>query len=427
MAVVDSSEIFLQTEIGQVLNSAGGSVNVNKPLTYFTESAKINESSKNKPMEYDEVIEITDAQKKEVMYGHTIPNTTEFINNNSVPEALIKPWTYSLPTSYKRLSDFVGYDSTVKVVKGDWGVVGIRKPYDSTSAMVGTFVTSINGNDLAENWDVSGGRALDIIIRDNNPSKLTQINPSVCNMRVACVIYKASPSPIPVWSKVKAVVMPLANVGSSSYYSTNVTCAELGYDQTTIAEAELMIRIVAYAYTSPVGNGSDTYNKYSLSFTQGLNMHDVTLTTGAWFNVYDLSHQPTNGSAGVGLTIAANAYVTSNIPTQGPSSNLLAPNLEAIVFPYIVFYDGNNNVLKTFCASTVQVTTGTKVDSVCDYAMPTHPAINSVAVVRFGISKSDFPSTWHHAMYSFTGPTLTAIQVNCVPITIYRSDYSQWA
>lgn len=50
MAVIPTTSVDLSTEIGQVLNDAGGSVNINQPLTYFTESAKINKWSKYKPV-----------------------------------------------------------------------------------------------------------------------------------------------------------------------------------------------------------------------------------------------------------------------------------------------------------------------------------------------------------------------------------------
>ena len=55
MAIIKSSNINLSKDIGQVLNEAGGSVNVNKPLTFFTKEAKINMWSKYKPVQLDAV------------------------------------------------------------------------------------------------------------------------------------------------------------------------------------------------------------------------------------------------------------------------------------------------------------------------------------------------------------------------------------
>lgn len=52
MAVIGTSNINVQ-DIGSVLNEAGGSVNINQPLTFFTESAKINKWAKYKPVDVD--------------------------------------------------------------------------------------------------------------------------------------------------------------------------------------------------------------------------------------------------------------------------------------------------------------------------------------------------------------------------------------
>ena len=73
MAVIPNSDIQLATEIGQVLNSAGGSVDVNQPLTYFTESAKINKWCKNKPMRINKDFDITEDDKRNANYGLSIP------------------------------------------------------------------------------------------------------------------------------------------------------------------------------------------------------------------------------------------------------------------------------------------------------------------------------------------------------------------
>ena len=55
MAIIKSSNINLSKDIGKVLNDAGGRVNVNKPLTFFTKEAKINMWSKYKPVQLDAV------------------------------------------------------------------------------------------------------------------------------------------------------------------------------------------------------------------------------------------------------------------------------------------------------------------------------------------------------------------------------------
>ena len=50
MAVIKSSNIVLSSDIGSVLNAAGGSVNINQPATFFTSAANINPFSKKKPV-----------------------------------------------------------------------------------------------------------------------------------------------------------------------------------------------------------------------------------------------------------------------------------------------------------------------------------------------------------------------------------------
>ena len=60
MAVIGTSNISVQN-IGTVLNEAGGSVNINQPLTFFTSAAKINKWSKYKPVDAsNEFVELND-------------------------------------------------------------------------------------------------------------------------------------------------------------------------------------------------------------------------------------------------------------------------------------------------------------------------------------------------------------------------------
>lgn len=60
MAVIGTSNINVQS-IGTVLNEAGGSVNINQPLTFFTTAAKINKWSKYKPVDANnEFVELND-------------------------------------------------------------------------------------------------------------------------------------------------------------------------------------------------------------------------------------------------------------------------------------------------------------------------------------------------------------------------------
>ena len=79
MAIIKETNINVSTDIGQVLNEAGGSVNVNQPLTYFTTAAKHCKWSKYKPSNTSE---------------NFIANLTDTINVQSPIQAGIisVPW-----------------------------------------------------------------------------------------------------------------------------------------------------------------------------------------------------------------------------------------------------------------------------------------------------------------------------------------------
>lgn len=134
MAVIKDNNINLSTDIGQVLNAAGGSVNTNQPVTYFSESAKINKYSKYKPVRHVNLFRLNDALYKEANYGYRIPdpvNLNTYVNGvrgTSIPSQWAKPdnasyeiqhgWYYQLPTGGNsqpyRLSDFIGYNTDVR-------------------------------------------------------------------------------------------------------------------------------------------------------------------------------------------------------------------------------------------------------------------------------------------------------------------------
>ena len=113
MAKVGTSNVNVQ-EIGSILNAAGGSVNINQPLTFFTTAAKINKWSFYKPVSYAKDFDMTELDFKNADDGFvftdyaSIDNLITALNNNSV-------WDYRLPTggssSPYRLGDFRGYDT----------------------------------------------------------------------------------------------------------------------------------------------------------------------------------------------------------------------------------------------------------------------------------------------------------------------------
>lgn len=117
MAIIKSNNINLSKDIGQVLNEAGGSVNVNKPLTFFTEGAKINKWAKYKPV----ILEINACQDLD----STKPNYVREwwrgkVGNCGISIPSIKldmlgnhPPVYEIPqggsSSPLRLGDFINY------------------------------------------------------------------------------------------------------------------------------------------------------------------------------------------------------------------------------------------------------------------------------------------------------------------------------
>lgn len=128
MAVIGNSNVLVQ-EIGQVLNSAGGSVDVNQPLTYFTESAKINIFSKKKPVvrkvdfcqDYDSSRDDYFPEWWKGTSGNCGIKFEHVPNLNDLPSVVdgeLNGWEYELPQGTEnapfRLGDFVGYDSDAK-------------------------------------------------------------------------------------------------------------------------------------------------------------------------------------------------------------------------------------------------------------------------------------------------------------------------
>lgn len=126
MAVIKNSNIVLSSDIGSVLNTAGGSVNINQPATFFTADAKLNPWSKKKPVirnvNFAQDFDSTKPDYFEGWWkahdgkcGFTIPSHTTM---NSVMDATtggMNGWVYNIPngstTQPRRLGDFVGYDT----------------------------------------------------------------------------------------------------------------------------------------------------------------------------------------------------------------------------------------------------------------------------------------------------------------------------
>ena len=127
MAIIKNSDIVLSSDIGSVLNAAGGSVNINQPATFFKAEAKINMWSKRKPVPRPTYFcQDFDSSKPDYMAewwrgkdyncGISIP---KFNSMDEVGEAMdggTNGWTYDLPNGSSsepwRLGDFAGYDTS---------------------------------------------------------------------------------------------------------------------------------------------------------------------------------------------------------------------------------------------------------------------------------------------------------------------------
>lgn len=115
MAKVGTSNVNVQ-EIGSILNAAGGSVNINQPLTFFTAAAKINKWARNKPENYNKVTALSDRERKLNNFGLSVSISASTPRNLLARAANGEDfYPYILPTGGEahpyRLSDFLGYNT----------------------------------------------------------------------------------------------------------------------------------------------------------------------------------------------------------------------------------------------------------------------------------------------------------------------------
>lgn len=141
MAKVGTSNVKVQ-EIGSILNAAGGSVDVNKPATYFSTNAKLNMWSRYKPMvinlNFVDLWDKRDATKyyyqgSDGMCGLNIP---EFTSPSAFKAALIDgsyKWLYRLPVGTEdeplRLGDFRRYNTDAQCPIGEIGELILKDDY----------------------------------------------------------------------------------------------------------------------------------------------------------------------------------------------------------------------------------------------------------------------------------------------------------
>lgn len=165
MAVIKNSNIVLSSDIGSVLNAAGGSVNINQPATFFTSAANINPAAKWKPTQYAADFDDSNYWKAydgscqiDIKYA---VNNSEYVSDTPVKQVKTMflngntGWTFKYwsanQTYPHRLGDFrnyktgahfdavVGSHSPASVISNDWYPV-----------MIGMNLakTSVDGNEL---------------------------------------------------------------------------------------------------------------------------------------------------------------------------------------------------------------------------------------------------------------------------------------
>ena len=156
MAVIGTSNVSVQN-IGNVLNEAGGSVNINQPLTFFTSDAKINKWAKYKPVplkanfaqDFDSSAPDYDADWWRGDVGNCALKVSYAIGYGK--DVLFSSFDYANQFSYIlpsgtssnpfRIGDFVGYDTKAVVP------YGINKPSSGEEY----YVTSLYRNNVVTN------------------------------------------------------------------------------------------------------------------------------------------------------------------------------------------------------------------------------------------------------------------------------------
>lgn len=113
MAIIPSTGVELVPEVGQVLQSAGGVVNVYYAPSYFTKDAKINKWARFKPEDYKSDYALSEHERKMNNFSFDVLSITGVITTLFANAA--NSWAYKLPkggvNSPYRLGDFRGYNT----------------------------------------------------------------------------------------------------------------------------------------------------------------------------------------------------------------------------------------------------------------------------------------------------------------------------
>lgn len=142
MAIIKNSNIVLSSDIGSVLNDAGGAVNINQPATFFTSAAKINPAAKFKPTQY--VSNFDDSNYWKAYDGNCQVNVKVATTLAAIKQMFegndtgwnFKYWNVSSTYPY-RLGDFRKYKTDAK-----FPIQGESHP---TSANIDSFAPAIIG------------------------------------------------------------------------------------------------------------------------------------------------------------------------------------------------------------------------------------------------------------------------------------------
>lgn len=158
MAVIPNENVNV-ADIGNVLISAGGSVNINELLTYFKPEAKINIFSKRKPVvrkvNFCQDFDSTKPDYLPEWWKGTsgncgieffnVPNLSELPN---VVDGGLNGWKYQLPQGGEnapfRLGDFCGYDSNAKPFVEGFSLSSNKVENNSGSSFTVNFITTPN-------------------------------------------------------------------------------------------------------------------------------------------------------------------------------------------------------------------------------------------------------------------------------------------
>lgn len=145
MAIIKNSNIVLSSDIGSVLNAAGGSVNINQPATFFSADAKINMWSKRKPVDYNKLFDMTEDDYRSTAYGLTISSRDSqghITFGYNMPKGTI--------TSPYRLEDFKNYDTDASEFAWEKSnyTYDLDTQSDGLNFKVASSLTRITPNDL---------------------------------------------------------------------------------------------------------------------------------------------------------------------------------------------------------------------------------------------------------------------------------------